>query len=169
VKWVGPAAVAIVLATLLLRASAGADNWTSIEFGGSAQSRAIALVLHADASVRGWTRWSRPALLVSCTPSGDVRLTVATGLHVDVESGLIRTVSLQFDDERSTIARWSLESDRETLTAPAADASRLVARMVSARRFNIAFIPLHAEPVVARFSVSGFARHWGGTASGCTP
>lgn len=166
-KWAGAAAVALGLVALLLQLAARSDHWTSVAFDRGAQPGAIRLTLRADASVRGWTRWSLPVLVVSCAPAHGVRVAIATQLPVEVEPGLIRTVSLQFDDEPSTIAQWIVERDRETLNAPAPDVAGLASHMVRARRFTIAFVPLHAEPVIARFSLAGFGERWAHAAA-CT-
>ena len=166
-KWVAATGISCVLATILVRVSQRTDTWVPRTSAADVSAGRLVLTLNADTAVHGWTRWSRPRLVVECDPEQGVHLSMTTGIPVETESGSTRTVSLQFDDEDPVIAQWIPSSDRQTLRAPAPAAPALVARFSHARRFSFAFLPLRADPVVARFSVSGFARHWGAAPPNC--
>jgi hypothetical protein len=43
----------------------------------------------------------------------------------------------------------------------------LTARLLNIQSLTIAFIPMRAEPALARFSVKGFGQYWNAIGSNC--
>jgi hypothetical protein len=152
------AALVVVGAAALLRIATSADRWQ--EQRASSNASTTTLRLDADAPVSGWTRRSLPALVVACGARREPLVSLATGLSIEVERTVTRSVSVQLGDGPARMGQWILGDDHQTLIAPALDARDLVSRLSSTSHLEIGFVPLRSDPVLARFSVVGFARHW---------
>jgi hypothetical protein len=167
-KWAISTALALTFTILFVWASTRNDRWVRTA-APTPSPGAFLLKLPAEAAVRGWTRWSVPVLLVVCAPREGARLSVRTGLPVEVERGVSRSVSIRFDEGRPIIAKWIPSDDRQTLTAPSPEAVSMIRRFATARRLDIGFVPLRSDPVIVEFVLSGFGKHWAGAASTCNP
>lgn len=129
--------------------------------------RNLALEVPAANRVHVWTRDVRPVLVVRCL-AGTMDVFVFTDSAARMEpQDQDHTVRLAFDDGGERTERWS---DSETHDALFADDGATFAQELSAARsLRFGFTPHNAEPVVARFDVSGLSEHLAGAARQCTP
>lgn len=146
------AALAIGGGGLLIRNGSRVDRWLV-----DSDQAAPVLTLQADAAVRGWTRSSFPHLILQCM--GTMSVVVMTGLPLEVEAGDTRSVLIAFDDEAASMRRWTVSADRQMLTPTQEELAELTNRLANSLTFAVTFVPLHAEPVTARFSLFGLPAH----------
>ena len=158
--------MSVVGAVVLIRLSGQVDRWQTVIGPPDALHPTLALRLRADAPVTGWTRSSAPTLVVACGSDGLPHVSIDMGLPIEVEHRPTRSVSIQFDDDAPVVEHWVPSDDRQTVSAPAPDATRIASRLAGTSRLSVGFVPLGSEVVVARFSLFGFGDRWS-RAEGC--
>jgi hypothetical protein len=163
-KWSIAALLAAVCAALLIRGSNSSNRWVRQDLP---DARGSVLTLAADAQVFGWTRWSLPTLIVRCDRKSGASVVLSIGLPLEVEPGDTRSVSIQFDNGSSEVRHWIVSASRQILTAPNPEVMELTARLLNAQSLTVAFVPMRAEPVLARFSAKGFGQYWNAIGSNC--
>jgi len=167
-RWLAAALLGVCLASVLWVLPLAREQWTRQDIRSAADgSKVVQITLKADAPVQGWLTKRTPVLVIRCSGPRLLRFSVITGMDTIVEPGDRRSVRLQFDDEPPAIVEWNQAQNHQELTAPAPDAAALVRRLFRARQFMVAFVPFHADPVVATFTVEGFPARWETIRSTC--
>lgn len=154
---------AVALASFLIRQ---ANTAPEVQLGGTPDGGRT-LSLAADAPVRGWTRRAVPRLTVTCN-RGVAQVALLTGVPIEVETGELRTVSIQVDDRQAELQQWHVSPDRQRLTASSDSGRALIESLRRGRALTVGFIPLRAEPVAARFSIGRLAEHLPTALGACT-
>lgn len=132
-----------------------APKWTAANSGhwvGNAR-KAVAFEVAAVNKVQVWTRQVQPLLVVRCIANRTeafVFTDSAARMELQDED---HTVQIRFDDGPDATERWPDSEAHDALFAP--DGAAFATRLASARTLAFGFTPHNAEPVTARFDVSG--------------
>ena len=142
-------------------------TWTGSKRSSRANdgSKTIAFTLAATHDLPVWMNRARPALIVRClyrATEAFVALETSTSFENDAN---LRTVRVQWDDEKQSVQQWTVSETARELFAP--DGVAFVQRLANARRLRFGFSPFNAEPVTAEFAVEGFDGLAGLVASTC--
>jgi hypothetical protein len=115
--------------------------------------QSVAFELAANNDVQVWLRTVRPVLIVRCmnkTTEAFVFTDSAAKMELQDED---HTVRFAFDDEPLSTERWPDSQEHDALFAR--DGAAFARRLLQAHTLQFGFTPHNAEPVVAKFSVTG--------------
>jgi hypothetical protein len=113
----------------------------------------LVLELPADNKVPVWMKSVRPMLVVRCmNKSTEVFVFTESAAQIETQDEN-HAVQIGFDGEPPSTERWPDSVEHDALFAPNGQA--FARRLLNARTMNFAFSPHNAQPVQARFNVSG--------------
>ncbi len=118
----------------------------------------VILTATATGEVQGWLHRVRPSLVVRCQER-KLEVYLVTGMSSHVESRHPNhTVRYRIDTTSAvTETTWTESTDDEALFAP--EPKELAERLMSASTVLIEWTPFRADPVRARFRVTGLEAH----------
>jgi hypothetical protein len=113
----------------------------------------LVLELPADNKVAAWMKSVRPMLVVRCMKkSTEAFVFTESAARIETQDEN-HTVHVSFDGEPASTERWPDSVEHDALFAPNGEA--FVRRLARAKTMSFGFSPHNAQPVQARFNVSG--------------
>lgn len=129
--------------------------------------KSLALEVPAANKVHVWTRDVRPVLVVRCL-AGVMDVFVFTDSAARMEpQDQDHTVRVAFDEGSERVERWPDSETHDALFAR--DGAAFAQELAAAHSLRFGFTPHNAEPVVARFDISGLTEQLAPGARQCTP
>jgi hypothetical protein len=139
-------------------------SWTRADADWVDPKKGIALQVLSDEKVKVWQRYAQPILVVRCVAKRtDAFVFIESPAKIEPQPW--RTVNVGWDDGAEQRERWTDSTDHDALFSP--DAAAFATRLQRARTLTFGYTPHNADPVVARFEVTGLAQQLAPFAKQC--